>query len=98
MPTANPPIWTSPKRIPRAVLAASPVDTAVRSRALRENPLTAPTCHALGADDEDFDAWIVVRQGDFLRQVDLLRRPPWHAACKGTRVPFNEHLTRDLPS
>ncbi len=71
---AHPPLWKSPKRLARAVLASSPVYTAMRSRALREQPLTALTYHALGADDEDFDAWIVVRQGDFLRQVDLLRR------------------------
>lgn len=74
MSTAHPPIWTSPKRLVRAILAASPVYGAMRSRALRENPLTALTYHALGADDEDFDAWIVVRQGEFMRQVDLLRR------------------------
>jgi peptidoglycan/xylan/chitin deacetylase (PgdA/CDA1 family) len=74
MSTARPPLWKSPKRIARAVIAASPVYGAMRLRALRESPMTALTYHALGADDEDFDAWIVVRQGDFLKQVDLLRR------------------------
>ena len=74
MPNPALPIWTSPKRMARAVLAASPIYARLRSRALRDNPLTALTYHSLGADDEDFDAWIVVRQGDFLRQVDLLRR------------------------
>jgi peptidoglycan/xylan/chitin deacetylase (PgdA/CDA1 family) len=74
MSTARPPIWTSPKRIARAVLVHSPVYGVLRSRALRDSPMTALTYHALGADGEDFDAWIVVRQVDFLRQVELLRR------------------------
>jgi peptidoglycan/xylan/chitin deacetylase (PgdA/CDA1 family) len=74
MSATHPPVWSSPKRLARAVLSTAPVYTAMRSRALREQPVTALTYHALGADDEDFDAWIVVRQGDFLRQVELLRR------------------------
>ena len=74
MSTAPPPIWTSPKRLVRAVLANSPVYSALRSSALRHSPVTALTYHSLGADDEDFDAWLVVRQGEFLRQLDLLRR------------------------
>lgn len=69
-----PPVWSSPRRPARAVLSPGHAYTAMRWCALREQPMTALVCHALDADDEDFDARIVVWQGDFLRQVDLLRR------------------------
>jgi peptidoglycan/xylan/chitin deacetylase (PgdA/CDA1 family) len=46
----------------------------LRARALRGNPVTLLTYHTIGADDEDFDAWTVLRRRDFLDQVERLRR------------------------
>jgi peptidoglycan/xylan/chitin deacetylase (PgdA/CDA1 family) len=57
----------------RALTADAPY-AALRARALRGNPVTLLTYHTLGADDEDFDAWTVLRRGDFLAQIEWLRR------------------------
>lgn len=57
----------------RALTADSPYAW-LRRRAMRGDPVTLVTYHTLGGDDEDFDAWTVVRRGDFLAQVDRLRR------------------------
>jgi peptidoglycan/xylan/chitin deacetylase (PgdA/CDA1 family) len=57
----------------RALTAPLPY-AALRARALRDAPVTLVTYHTLGADDEDFDAWTVVKRGTFERQVALLRR------------------------
>jgi peptidoglycan/xylan/chitin deacetylase (PgdA/CDA1 family) len=57
----------------RALTAPLPY-AALRARAWRDAPVTLLTYHTLGADDEDFDAWTVVKRGDFLRQMALLRR------------------------
>jgi peptidoglycan/xylan/chitin deacetylase (PgdA/CDA1 family) len=46
----------------------------MQARALRGDPVTVLMYHTLGADDEAFDAWTVVRQSDFLRQIQCLRR------------------------
>lgn len=62
------------KRLARRALA-SPVPYALlRARAWRDRPVALLTYHTLGADDEDFDAWTVLRRGDFERQVAMLRR------------------------
>lgn len=61
------------KRTGRAVLASGRAYAFVRARALRNDPVTVLTYHALGADDEDFDAWTVVRRQDFLRQLAFVR-------------------------
>jgi peptidoglycan/xylan/chitin deacetylase (PgdA/CDA1 family) len=57
----------------RALTAEAPY-AALRARAWRGNPVTLLTYHTLGADDEDFDAWTVLKRSDFLRQVEQLRR------------------------
>jgi peptidoglycan/xylan/chitin deacetylase (PgdA/CDA1 family) len=57
----------------RALTAPLPY-AALRARALRDAPVTLLTYHTLGADDEDFDAWTVLRRSDFERQVAQLRR------------------------
>jgi peptidoglycan/xylan/chitin deacetylase (PgdA/CDA1 family) len=57
----------------RALTAEAPY-AALRARALRGNPVTLLTYHTLGADDEDFDAWTVLKRGGFLAQVEQLRR------------------------
>jgi peptidoglycan/xylan/chitin deacetylase (PgdA/CDA1 family) len=62
------------KALARRALAGGPAYPALRARALRDRPVTLLTYHTLGADDEDFDAWTVLRCGDFERQVALLRR------------------------
>lgn len=62
------------KRLGRQALA-SPLPYALLSaRAWRGHPVALLTYHTLGGDDEDFDAWTVLRRGDFERQVALLRR------------------------
>lgn len=62
------------KSLARRALTAEAPYAALRARAHRGNPVTFLTYHTLGADDEDFDAWTVLRRGDFERQVALLRR------------------------
>ena len=59
--------------VKRALTADAPY-AALRARAWRGNPVTLLTYHTLGADDEDFDAWTVLKRGDFLRHVEQLRR------------------------
>jgi peptidoglycan/xylan/chitin deacetylase (PgdA/CDA1 family) len=62
------------KTLAKRALSAPLPYAALRVRALRHAPVTLLTYHTLGADDEDFDAWTVLRRGDFERQVALLRR------------------------
>ena len=62
------------KTFAKRVLTADAPYAALRARALRGNPVTLLTYHTLGADDEDFDAWTVLRRGDFLAQIERLRR------------------------
>jgi peptidoglycan/xylan/chitin deacetylase (PgdA/CDA1 family) len=62
------------KSLGKRVLTADVPYAALRARALRGHPVTLLTYHTLGADDEDFDAWTVMRVGDFRAQVDRLRR------------------------
>jgi peptidoglycan/xylan/chitin deacetylase (PgdA/CDA1 family) len=62
------------KSLARRALAADLPYAALRARAQRGNPVALLTYHTLGADDEDFDAWTVLRRGDFERQVESLRR------------------------
>jgi peptidoglycan/xylan/chitin deacetylase (PgdA/CDA1 family) len=57
----------------RALTAEAPY-AVLRACALRGNPVTLLTYHTIGADDEDFDAWTVLRRRDFLDQVERLRR------------------------
>ncbi len=57
----------------RRVLASGPVYTTLRRRADNGGALFL-TYHTIGTDNEDFDAWTVVRRSDFLRQVEALRR------------------------
>lgn len=70
-----PPPWRAlAKRLARGVLARGPWYALARARALRGGALTILMYHTLGRDDEPCDAWTVVRRGDFLRQVEVLRR------------------------
>ena len=59
--------------VKRALTADTPY-AALRARAWRGNPVTLLTYHTIGTDDEDFDAWTVLRRSDFLAQVERLRR------------------------
>lgn len=71
---ASPPLHQWPKRLARAALARGPLYALARSRALQGGAVTILMYHTIGRDDDDFDAWTVVRRGDFLRQVEWLRR------------------------
>jgi peptidoglycan/xylan/chitin deacetylase (PgdA/CDA1 family) len=62
------------KTLAKRALAAPLPYAALRARALRDAPVTLLTYHTLGDDDEDFDAWTVLKRSDFERQVALLRR------------------------
>ncbi len=62
------------KTLAKRALTADAPYAALRARAHRGNPVTLLTYHTLGADDEDFDAWTVLRRGDFLSQIERLRR------------------------
>lgn len=62
------------KTLAKRALTADAPYAALRARALRGNPVTLLTYHTLGADDEDFDAWTVIKRGDFLAQIERLRR------------------------
>jgi peptidoglycan/xylan/chitin deacetylase (PgdA/CDA1 family) len=62
------------KTLAKRALSADAPYAVLRARALRGNPVTLLTYHTLGAEDEDFDAWTVLKRGDFLRQVERLRR------------------------
>ncbi len=62
------------KTLAKRALAADVPYAVLRARALRGNPVTLLTYHTLGADEEDFDAWTVLKRGDFLRQIERLRR------------------------
>jgi peptidoglycan/xylan/chitin deacetylase (PgdA/CDA1 family) len=74
----------------RALTADAPY-AALRARALRGNPVTLLTYHTLGADDDDLDAWTVLRSGDFERQVQALRRDY-------DIVALDEALSNDAPA
>jgi peptidoglycan/xylan/chitin deacetylase (PgdA/CDA1 family) len=57
-----------------AALLASPLpERLLRARALRGGAITLLCYHTLGADEETFDAWTVLRAGDFRAQLDALR-------------------------
>jgi peptidoglycan/xylan/chitin deacetylase (PgdA/CDA1 family) len=62
------------KQLVRGVLSRGPAYAWARSRTLRQGAVTMLMYHTLGRDHEPFDAWTIVRRGDFLRQMDWLRR------------------------
>jgi peptidoglycan/xylan/chitin deacetylase (PgdA/CDA1 family) len=62
------------KRLARRILTSAAVYPALRRRANIAGSCAILTYHTLGDDDEDFDAWTVVRQGDFERQIATLRQ------------------------
>ncbi len=62
------------KTLAKRALTADAPYAVLRARALRGNPVTLLTYHTIGADDEDFDAWTVLKRSDFLAQVERLRR------------------------
>lgn len=61
------------KRAARNVLAAWPARAMLRTLALRGRPVTMLCYHTLGPDQEGPDAWTVLRTGDFLAQLAILR-------------------------
>ena len=65
---------TTARALARRVLASAPLYAALRRRADHHGGTLFLTYHTLGPDDEAFDAWTVVRRGDFLRQIEALRQ------------------------
>lgn len=63
-----------PKQLGRRVLTSGGVYPFVRRRALRGHPVTVLMYHTLGADEEHFDAWTVVRRADFVAQMRWLQQ------------------------
>jgi peptidoglycan/xylan/chitin deacetylase (PgdA/CDA1 family) len=61
------------KMLAKRALASPRVYEALRSRALRARPVTVLVYHTLGPDDDDFDAWTVVRISHFRNQIAFLR-------------------------
>ncbi len=62
------------KRAALGLLSSAPVHGMLRWRALRNKPLTVLCYHTLRPDNENLDAWLALRLGDFRRQLDILRR------------------------
>jgi peptidoglycan/xylan/chitin deacetylase (PgdA/CDA1 family) len=62
------------KRLARRILTSPAVYPALRHRANVKGSCAVLTYHTLGDDHEDFDAWTVVRQRDFVQQIDTLRQ------------------------
>lgn len=56
-----------------ALLAAPLPERLLRAGRLRGRTVTVLCYHTLGADAEVFDAWTVLRAGDFRAQLDMLR-------------------------
>ncbi|WP_083932439.1 MULTISPECIES: polysaccharide deacetylase family protein [Caldimonas] len=62
-----------PKQLGRRVLTSGGIYALARRRVLRGDPVTVLMYHTLGPDDEQFDAWTVVRRSDFIAQMQWLR-------------------------
>lgn len=58
----------------RRAIASGPLYPAMRRRAQARDAVLFLTYHTLGGDDDAIDAWTVLRRGDFVRQIQLLRR------------------------
>jgi peptidoglycan/xylan/chitin deacetylase (PgdA/CDA1 family) len=65
-------VTTALKRAARGILGLPPVQTVLRERALRHDPVTVLCYHTLGPDEGGPDAWTVLRTADFLAHVALL--------------------------
>ena len=67
----------APRRVLRSIayrLASSDAMLKTLHRRISSSGVTVFMYHALGDDGDDVEAWQVVRQGDFQRQMDYLRR------------------------
>lgn len=65
---------TAVKRLARRAVAARVPYALLRSVSARRPHVAILMYHTLGADDDDLDAWTVVRVSDFTRQIAFLRR------------------------
>lgn len=61
------------KALAKRAMASPMAYAALRARALRGNPVTVLVYHTLGPDDDDFDAWTVLRVSAFRSQIAFLR-------------------------
>lgn len=61
------------KALVRSAAGSAPVMNRLR-RKVAGHGVTVLMYHELGGDDDACDVWQIVRRGDFLRQVDYLRR------------------------
>lgn len=57
-----------------ALATAPPLYPWLRRRALRDDKITILCYHTLGPDGDNMDAWTVLQQDDFRRQIDRFRR------------------------
>lgn len=62
------------KRIVRNAIASHIPHSLLRKVAARNFPIAILMYHTLGPDDDDFDAWTVVRVADFKQQMAFVRR------------------------
>ena len=61
------------KMLAKRAMASSMAYGTLCSLALRSNPVTVLAYHTLGPDDDDFDAWTVLRMSAFRSQIAFLR-------------------------
>lgn len=54
-------------------LTTGPVYPLLRAKALKHHPVTILCYHTLRPDDQQLDAWVVLRTSDFIAQIDMLR-------------------------
>jgi peptidoglycan/xylan/chitin deacetylase (PgdA/CDA1 family) len=79
------------RRAGRRLLASPIPNRILRTRALRDDPVTVLVYHTLGPDQEEMDAWVKLRVGDFARQIAFLKEHydivSLDAAIAGERSP-----------
>ncbi len=54
-------------------LTMPPAYRLLRALALKKSPVTILCYHTLRPDDQPLDAWVALRQADFIAQIDMLR-------------------------
>jgi len=64
---------TAAKRLARQAITARVPYALLRSVSARSPHVAILMYHTLGADDDDTDAWTIVRVSDFRRQIDFIR-------------------------
>lgn len=63
----------APKQLAKSLLASGVPYALLKMRALKGRPVTVLCYHTLRPDADPLDAWTVVRESDFVRQMEFLR-------------------------